>query len=124
MLPDLISKEPLGPAVRQGDVVWSNIVRWTLFSLINAEELGVTQDRAEEMRSSPNPEVRRLLGTEGEYGHALGLDDDWAFLIVKAVGNYGEIFERNLGQGSPLRIARGRNALWKDGGLQYAMPVR
>ncbi|WP_428296909.1 amino acid ABC transporter substrate-binding protein [Hyphomicrobium sp.] len=124
MLPDLISKEPLGPAVRQGDAGWSNIVRWTLFALVNAEELGVTQANVEEKRNSPNPEIRRLLGTEGEYGRGLGLDDDWVVSIVRAVGNYGESFERNLGQGSPLKIARGRNALWKDGGLMYAPPVR
>jgi general L-amino acid transport system substrate-binding protein len=124
MLPDLISKEPLGPAVRQGDAMWSNIVRWTLFAMINAEELGITQGNVEEQRASANPEIRRLLGTEGEYGNGIGLDNDWAVSILKAVGNYGESFERNLGQGSPLKIARGRNALWKDGGLMYAPPVR
>jgi general L-amino acid transport system substrate-binding protein len=124
MLPDLISKEPLGPAVRQGDAMWSNIVRWTLFAMINAEELGVTQGNVEEQRNSPNPEIRRLLGTEGAYGKGIGLDNDWAVSILKAVGNYGESFERNLGRGSPLKIARGRNALWKDGGLMYAPPVR
>lgn len=124
ILPDLISKEPLGPAVRQGDAAWSNIVRWTLFAMINAEELGVTQRSVETARESPNPEIRRLLGTEGDFGKALGLDADWAVSILKAVGNYGESFERNLGQGSPLKIARGRNALWKDGGLMYAPPVR
>jgi general L-amino acid transport system substrate-binding protein len=124
ILPELISKEPLGPAVRQGDAGWSNIVRWTLFAMINAEELGVTQRTVEADRVSSNPEIRRLLGTEGNYGKALGLDPDWAVSILKAVGNYGESFERNLGQGSPLKIARGRNALWKDGGLMYAPPVR
>ena len=124
ILPDLISKEPLGPAVRQGDAAWSNIVRWTLFAMINAEELGVTQASVEADRASSNPEIRRLLGTEGNYGKALGLAPDWAVSILKAVGNYGESFERNLGQGSPLKIARGRNALWKDGGLMYAPPVR
>lgn len=124
MLPDLISKEPLGPAVRQGDVGWSNIVRWTLFALINAEELGVTQRTVEAQRASPNPQIRRLLGTEGDYGRGIGLDADWAVSALKAVGNYGECFERNLGQGSPLKIARGRNALWTDGGLMYAPPVR
>jgi len=124
MLADLISKEPLGPAVRQGDAGWSNIVRWTLFVLINAEELGVMQGNVEEQRAATNPEIRRLLGSEGEYGRGLGLDDDWAVSVLKAVGNYGEVFERNLGQGSVLKIARGRNALWKDGGLMYAPPVR
>jgi general L-amino acid transport system substrate-binding protein len=124
MLPDLVSKEPLGPAVRQGDAGWSNLVRWTLFALINAEELGVTQGNVEAERGSPNPEIRRLLGAEGKFGRGIGLDDDWAVSILRAVGNYGECFERNLGQGSPLKIARGRNALWKDGGLLYAPPVR
>jgi general L-amino acid transport system substrate-binding protein len=124
MLVDLISKEPLGPVVRQGDAGWSNIVRWTLFALINAEELGVTQGNVEEMRSSPNPEIRRMLGTEGEFGRGIGLGNDWVVKIVKTIGNYGECFERNLGQGSPLKIARGRNALWKDGGLMYAPPIR
>ena len=89
-----------------------------------AEELGVTQRSVEADRESSNPEIRRLLGTDGDFGKALGLDADWAVSILKAVGNYGESFERNLGQGSPLKIARGRNALWKDGGLMYAPPVR
>lgn len=124
MLPELISKEPLGPAVRQGDSAWANVVRWTLFAMINAEEYGVTKANVTDMATSSNPEVRRLLGFEGEYGKGLGLDNDWAVLIIKAVGNYGEAFERNLGQGSPLKIARGRNALWKDGGLMYAPPVK
>ena len=124
VLPDLISKEPLGPAVRQGDAVWSNIVRWTLFALINAEELGITQENAEAMRDSDNPEIRRLLGSQDDFGKAIGLDRDWAVSVVRAIGNYGETFERNIGQESPLKIARGRNALWKDGGLMYAPPVR
>jgi general L-amino acid transport system substrate-binding protein len=124
ILPDLISKEPLGPAVRQGDAVWSNIVRWTLFLVINAEELGITQGNVDEMRTSPNPEIRRMLGTDGDFGKAIGLEADWAVSIIKAVGNYGEMFERNLGQGSPLKIARGRNALWTHGGLMYAPPIR
>ncbi len=124
MLPDLISKEPLGPVVRQGDAGWSNIVRWTLFALINAEELGITQGNVEEMRTSSNPEIRRILGTDGEFGRGIGLDNDWVVSIITTVGNYGETFERNLGQGSPLKIARGRNALWKDGGLMYAPPIR
>jgi len=124
MLPDLISKEPLGPAVRQGDAVWSNIVRWTLFALINAEEFGITQSSVEAEVASSNPEIRRFLGTQGEFGKGIGLDADWVVSILRAVGNYGEIFERNLGESSPLKIARGRNALWKDGGLMYAPPVR
>ncbi|MFA5950727.1 MAG: amino acid ABC transporter substrate-binding protein [Hyphomicrobium sp.] len=124
VLPELISKEPLGPAVRQGDAGWANIVRWTLYALVNAEEYGITKANVAEMSLSPNPEVRRLLGFEGDYGRGMGLDNDWALEAIKAVGNYGEVFERNLGQGSPLKIARGRNALWKDGGLMYAPPVR
>jgi len=124
ILPDVISKEPLGPAVRQGDDAWFNIVRWTLFAMVNAEELGVTSANVDEMRSSSNPEVRRLLGLEGIKGKGLGLADDWAYRIVKQVGNYGEVFERNVGSGSPLGIPRGLNALWRDGGLQYAPPIR
>ncbi len=124
VLPDVLSKEPLGPAVRQGDPQWANIVRWTLFALLNAEELGITQANAEEMRASPSPPARRLLGLEGELGKGLGLDDDWAFQAIEAVGNYGESFERNLGLGSRLQIERGQNRLWRDGGLHYAPPVR
>jgi general L-amino acid transport system substrate-binding protein len=124
ILPDVISKEPLGPVVRQGDDAWFNVVRWTLFAMINAEELGVTSANVAEMKTSQNPGVRRLLGLEGIKGKGLGLDDDWASRIVKQVGNYGEIFERNVGAGSPLGIPRGLNALWRDGGLQYAPPIR
>lgn len=124
VLPELISKEPLGPAVRQGDQVWSNIVKWTLFAMINAEELGVTQANVDEMAASPNPEIRRLLGADGEFGKGLGLDADWAFQIIKTVGNYGEAFERNLGRGSPLKLERGTNALWSKGGIMYAPPIR
>ncbi len=124
VLPDVISKEPLGPAVRQGDDAWFNIVRWTLFAMINAEELGVTSANVEEMKSSSNPEIRRLLGLEGSPGKGLGLAEDWAYQVVRQVGNYGESFERNVGGGSPLKIERGLNALWRDGGLQYAPPIR
>lgn len=124
ILPDFISKEPLGPAVRQGDQVWANIARWTLFAMINAEELGVTQGNVDAMLEAANPEIRRLLGTEGAFGHAIGLSPDWVVQIVRAVGNYGECFERNLGRGSALKIERGRNALWTKGGLIYAPPVR
>jgi general L-amino acid transport system substrate-binding protein len=124
ILPDVISKEPLGPAVRQGDDAWFNIARWTLFAMVNAEELGVTSANADEMKSSSNPEIRRLLGLEGIKGKGLGLADDWAYRIVKQVGNYGEVFERNVGSGSPLGIPRGLNALWREGGLQYAPPIR
>lgn len=124
VLPEIISKEPLGPVVRQGDPQWANIVRWTLFAMINAEELGVTQSNVDQMKNSKNPAIRRLLGVEGEYGVAMGVDKDWAYHIIKLVGNYGESFDRNVGAGSPLGIARGQNALWKDGGLQYAPPIR
>jgi general L-amino acid transport system substrate-binding protein len=124
VLPEIISKEPLGPAVRHGDDQWFDIVKWVHFAMVNAEELGVTQANVDDMKKSDNPDIRRLLGAEGKFGEALGLSDDWAYRIVKLVGNYGEIFERNVGQGSPLRIARGLNALWKKGGLQYAPPVR
>ncbi|MGD9785190.1 MAG: amino acid ABC transporter substrate-binding protein [Hyphomicrobiaceae bacterium] len=124
VLPEVISKEPLGPAVRQGDAQWGNIVRWVFNALLNAEELGVTQKNLEEMLSSTNPEIKRLLGKEGEFGKGIGLDNDWAYQAVKAVGNYGEAFDRNVGAGSRLQIARGQNALWRDGGLQYAPPVR
>jgi general L-amino acid transport system substrate-binding protein len=121
---DRISKEPLGPAVRQGDAQWASIVRWTLFAMLNAEELGVTSANADEMLGSMRPEVRRLLGQEGSFGKGLGLEDDWAYLIIKAVGNYGESFDRNLGAGSRIGIKRGLNALWKDGGLHFAPPIR
>ncbi|HRO49294.1 MAG TPA: amino acid ABC transporter substrate-binding protein [Hyphomicrobium sp.] len=124
ILPDLISKEPLGPLVRQGDAVWSNVVRWTLFLLINAEELGITQETVGEAQTSSSPEIRRIFGPGSTFGRALGLKDDWAVSVIRTVGNYGESFERNLGQGSPLRIERGRNALWTEGGLMYAPPIR
>jgi general L-amino acid transport system substrate-binding protein len=124
ILPEIISKEPLGPAVNQGDPQWTDLVRWTLFALLNAEELGVTSKNVDQMLKSPNPEVRRLLGVEGAFGEPMGLTKDWVVRIVKKVGNYGEIFERNVGQGSPLKIKRGQNALWNKGGLQYAPPVR
>jgi len=121
VLPDVISKEPLGPAIRQGDEQWFNIVRWTLFALINAEELGITAAGADELKAkSKNAGVRRLLGAEGSLGANMGLDADWAVRAIKATGNYGEIFERNLGPGTPLAIARGINALWNAGGLLYA----
>ena len=126
VLPEIISKEPLGPAVRQGDDKWYHIVKWTYFALLTAEELGITQANVEEMKASGNPEIKRVLGTETDtkIGTDLGLGNDWVVNIVKSVGNYGEIFERNVGQGSPLKIARGINALWTKGGLQYAPPIR
>jgi general L-amino acid transport system substrate-binding protein len=124
ILPEIISKEPLGPAVRHGDDQWFDIVKWTHFAMVNAEELGITKANVDDQKKSDNPDIKRLLGTEGKYGEALGLSDDWAYRIIKQVGNYGEVFERNVGQGSPLKIARGLNALWNKGGLQFAPPVR
>lgn len=125
VLPEVISKEPLGPAVRQGDEEWFGIVRWTLFAMLNAEELDINAANVEEMaKSTKNPDIARLLGAEGEYGKDLKLPKDWAVQIVKQVGNYGEVFERNIGSGSDLKIERGLNALWNNGGLQYAPPVR
>jgi general L-amino acid transport system substrate-binding protein len=124
VLPEIISKEPLGPSVRKDDVAWFQIVQWTHYALITAEELGVTQANVDEKLKSDNPAIRRLLGVEGSYGEGLGLTNDWAYRIIKAVGNYGEIFERNVGQGSPIKINRGLNALWNKGGLQYAPPIR
>ena len=124
VLPEIISKEPLGPSVRKDDIQWFEIVQWTHFALVTAEELGVTQANVDEKLKSDNPEVRRLLGVEGDFGKSLGLTNDWAYRIIKAVGNYGESFERNVGQGSPIKIKRGLNALWNKGGLQYAPPIR
>jgi general L-amino acid transport system substrate-binding protein len=124
VLPEVISKEPLGPVVRQGDELWSNLVQWSLFAWLNAEELGIKQANAEAMLKSANPEIRRLLGVEGDFGKGIGLDNDWAYEIIKNVGNYGESFERNLGKGSRLKIARGLNRLWTNGGLHYAPPIR
>ncbi len=124
LLADVISKEPLGPWVRQGDDQWFDLVRWTLFAMLNAEELGVTQGNIDEMTNSANPEVRRLLGTEGKFGEALGLTPDWAARIVRAVGNYGESFDRHLGSKSPMNLPRGLNQLWTKGGVQYAPPIR
>jgi general L-amino acid transport system substrate-binding protein len=124
VLPEIISKEPLGPLVRHGDDQWFDIAKWVLFALINAEELNVTQKNLDEQTKSANPELKRLLGTEGNFGEQLGLTRDWVVRIVKHVGNYGEIFERNVGTSSPLGIERGLNRLWTKGGLQYAPPVR
>lgn len=124
ILPEVISKEPLGPAVRQGDDQWFNLIKWTLYSLINAEELGVNSTTIDEAMKSSNPNIRRLVGTEGEFGKQLGLTNDWAVRAIRAVGNYGEIYERNVGTQSRLSIPRGLNALWTQGGIQYAPPVR
>ncbi|MCK9992257.1 MAG: general L-amino acid transport system substrate-binding protein [Alphaproteobacteria bacterium] len=124
VLPEIISKEPLGAVVRHGDNQWGDIVSWSLYAMINAEELGVDSKNAAGMRESDNPEIRRLLGTEGKFGEGMGLPDDWAFNIISKVGNYAEIFERNVGMASPLAIPRGLNALWNKGGIQYAPPIR
>jgi general L-amino acid transport system substrate-binding protein len=124
VLQDVISKEPLGPAVRQGDEQWFNIVRWTLYALVNAEELGITAANVDDQKAkSKNASVRRLLGLEGNDGPSMGLDADWAARTIKAVGNYGEIFDRNLGPNTPLAINRGLNALWDAGGVLYAPPM-
>lgn len=127
VLPEIISKEPLGPAVRQGDDQWFDIISWTHYALIQAEEFGITQANVDEIKASTtNPDIKRFLGTEADtkIGTDLGLTNDWAYNIIKAVGNYGEIFERNIGASSPLKIQRGLNALWSKGGLQYAPPIR
>jgi general L-amino acid transport system substrate-binding protein len=125
ILPEIISKEPLGPLVRHGDNRWGDVVRWTLNAMIIAEEFGVTQANVDEQKaSSQNPEVRRLLGVEGEMGKMTGLSNDWGYNIIKQVGNYGESFERNVGLKTPLGLARGLNELWSKGGLLYAPPIR
>ena len=124
VLPEIISKEPLGPSVRKGDEQWADVVRWVGYALLNAEELGVTKDNVDQMLKSENPEVKRLLGVEGKFGEGIGLSTDWVARIVKATGNYGEIFDRNVGDGSRLKIKRGLNALWNKGGVQYAPPIR
>jgi general L-amino acid transport system substrate-binding protein len=124
ILPEIISKEPLAPAVRRGDEQWLDIVKWTLFAMLNAEELGVSSRTVDDALRSDKPDIRRLVGTEGNYGEQLGLTKDWAAHIVKLVGNYGESFERNVGVGSKLNIARGLNNLWTKGGIQYAPPIR
>jgi general L-amino acid transport system substrate-binding protein len=124
VLADIISKEPLAPAVRHGDDQWFDIVRWTVYALIEAEELGVTQANVDEMLRSERPEVRRLLGQSGDHGPFMGLDRRWAYNAIKAVGNYGEIFERHLGRGSPIGLPRGLNDIWTRGGLMYAPPIR
>ena len=125
VLPEIISKEPLGPATRHGDDQWSDIVTWVLNATVTAEEKGVTSANVDEMKAnSKDPEVLRLLGVEGNQGSELGLSADWAYNIIKSVGNYGEIFERNIGVNTPIGLARGLNALWTDGGLQYSPPFR
>ena len=124
ILPDIISKEPLGPVVRQGDDQWFNIVKWMHFAMINAEELGVTSKTIDQAMTSEKPDVKRLVGTDGAYGEQIGLTRDWAARIIRLVGNYEEVFERNVGTGSKLGIPRGINNLWTNGGIQYAPPIR
>jgi general L-amino acid transport system substrate-binding protein len=124
ILPEIISKEPLGPVVRHGDDQWFDIVKWVHFAMINAEELGVSSKNIDEALKSNQPEIRRLVGTEGAYGEQLGLTKDWVVRIVKQVGNYGESFDRNVGTSSKLGISRGLNRLWTKGGIQYAPPIR
>jgi general L-amino acid transport system substrate-binding protein len=124
VLPEVISKEPLGPMVRHGDDQWFDLVKWVLFAMVDAEELGVTQKNVDDMAKSDKPELKRAFGTDGNLGEQLGLTKDWVIRIVKAVGNYGEVFDRNVGAGSKLGIARGLNQLWTKGGIQYAPPIR
>ena len=124
ILPDVVSKEPLAPVVRQRDDDWMMIVKWTLYAMINAEELGVTSKNIDEALKSKKPDVMRLVGTEGSFGEDLGLTKDWAARIIRHVGNYGEVYERNVGSGSKLKIPRGLNQLWNAGGIQYAPPIR
>jgi len=124
ILPEIISKEPLAPAVRHGDDEWFDIVKWTIFAMIAAEEKGIASANVDEMAKSDDPEIKRMLGISPGMGKVLHLDDRWAYAIVKQVGNYGEVFERNVGARSPLKLARGLNALWTEGGLMYAMPFR
>jgi len=124
ILPEIISKEPLAPAVRRGDDQWLALVKWVQFAMLDAEELGVSSKTVDEALKSPQPEIKRLLGAEGNYGEQLGLTKDWVVRIVKQVGNYGEVYDRNVGTGSKLGISRGLNRLWTKGGIQYAPPIR
>src|SRR5262249_5903419 len=123
--PEIISKEPLGPVVRHGDNRWYDIVRWSFYAMLIAEEKGITQANVDDVKAkSDDPEIRRLFGAEDQMGKMTGLSNDWAYNIIKQVGNYGESFERNVGQKTPLGLARGLNDLWNNGGLQYAPPIR
>ncbi len=124
VLPEVISKEPLGPVVSHGDDQWFDIVKWVLFAQLNAEELGVSSKNLDEQAKSANPEIKRLLGSEGKFGEGMGLTNDWGYRIIKHVGNYAEMYDRNVGPDTPLKLARGTNALWNKGGLQYGMPIR
>src|SRR3984893_3807217 len=124
ILPEIVSKEPLGPLVRHGDDQWFDIVKWTHFAMLNAEELGISSKTVDEALKSNQPEIKRLLGVEGNFGEQLGLSKDWVVRIIRQVGNYGEVFDRNVGAGSKLGISRGLNRLWTKGGIQYGPPVR
>ena len=124
VLPEIISKEPLGPLVRQGDQEWEDVVRWTMFAMINAEEMGITSDNVDEMLTSESKEVLRLLGEDGYMGPMLGLGMKFGYNIIKQVGNYGESYERNVGPNTPLAIERGLNNLWNNGGILYVPPFR
>ena len=124
VLPEVISKEPLGPVVRHGDDQWLDIVKWSLFVMLQAEEFGLDSKNVDSMKGSDNPGIKRLLGTEGDLGGNLGLDNEWAYRIVKQVGNYGESFNRHVGPDTPVKLPRGVNALWNKGGLMYPMPIR
>ncbi len=124
VLPNVISKEPLTPAVRHGDDQWLDLVSWTRNCLVNAEELGVNQSNVDEMKKSTNPNIKRLLGTEGDFGKFIGLSKDWCANAIKQVGNYGEIYDRNLGPNAVITIDRGLNKLWTEGGIMYAAPIR
>lgn len=124
LLPGIYGKDPMGPVVRQGDPQFKDIVAWTVYAMMEAEESGVTSKNVDEMRKSKNANIARLLGTKGKLGEALGLDNDWAYRIIKQVGNYGEVYDRNVGKDSPLKLPRGLNALWTNGGLLYSPPFK
>jgi len=124
VLPEVISKEPLGPVVRHGDDQWLDIVKWSLFAMLESEEMGINSGNADAMKTNKNPGIKRMMGTEGDVGKNLGLSADWAYNIIKQVGNYGESFERNVGMNTPLQLPRGVNNLWNNGGLMYPMPAR
>ena len=125
VLPETISKEPLGPVVRHGDNQWGDIVRWSLITMLQAEEMGLSSKNVDDMRkSTTNPAVKRVLGTEGDMGKVLGLPNDWSYNIIKQVGNYGEVYARHVGPNTPIGLARGPNELWNNGGLMYPMPLR
>ena len=125
VLPEIISKEPLGPSVRQGDFQWFTMVKWVFYGMINAEEYDVTSKNVEQLaKDSKKPEIMRMLGTDGDFGPGIGLTKDWLVRVVKHVGNYGESYDRNLGEGSPIKIERGLNRLWSKGGIQYAPPIQ